>query len=73
MLKPLKSAKTFFKKIALHIAIAAIMAKMAILAILSMAIGINNMVILGIQIKNIKTTSSVVLNSYKSDPPFRCY
>ena len=49
------------------------MAKMAILAILSMAIGINNMVILGIQIKNIKTTSSVVLNSYKSDPPFRCY
>ena len=41
-------------KLTLAITIVAIMAKMAILAILAMAIGINNMVILGIQLESIK-------------------
>ena len=41
-------------KLTLAITIVAIMAKMAILAISAMAIGVNNMAILGIQLKSIK-------------------
>ena len=57
-------------KLTLGITIVAIIAKMAILA---MAIGVINMAILGIQLKSIKKTSSVVLDSYQSDLPFRHY
>ena len=42
------------------------------LAILAMTIGITNMVILGIQLKSIKT-SSMGLNSYKFDLMLRLY
>ena len=42
------------QKLLLALATGAIMAKMGILAISAMAIGINNMVILGIQLKSIK-------------------
>ena len=58
-------------KFPLAIAIVAIRANMAILSISAMAIGFISIAILGIQLKSINKTSSVVLDSYKLDVPFR--
>ena len=59
-------------KLILAIIIVAIITNMAILAISTMAIGIINMAVLGIQLKS-KTNSSVVLDSDQSDLLFRHY
>ena len=60
-------------KLALAITLVAIMAKKAKWAFLAMAICVINRAILGVQLKSKKKTSSVALDAYQSNLPFRHY